>query len=436
MELNDIQYKEYAELLNRTHGKSDNRTIWNLISEFNCTADDLEGIAKKTKNENYLMNQTLIQNSPCGLKRLISSLKYTKNKDWKTFRDYEWYFKNMPDEYKDMYIFDSKAIQELFIPTEYSGRHGLGDKGLSLYAYNYGVNLLKENYPSDFFVGRLKDSLLYDSFALPYTYKHCHVQRGYSSKDGDNISARAYSQRYASHYDNILSYLDYDYDKPEYEQSHNWDDAKISTKTLQGVVEQMVQLDLLSVIMENEIYDQEQLKAKNDGERTIYCYSDYLFSRYRKTGIRRSNHPQKVRLEFFGQIKALEMLLAMGLGVKLRSVYSYDVKPSNKKFNKRIQTAYKTFIKAKTVDDRKAIRELLKKQLSIISNDFMGNNLSVVELRCVEKQDEMFESGATKVVASRTKVKPVKSGATFVKKSFDLSKLAQATTQTVEKGRN
>lgn len=87
------------------------------------------------------------------------------------------------------------------------------------------------------------------------------------------------------------------------------------------------------------------------------------------------------------------------------------------------------------------MRALLKDQLSILSNDFMGNNLEVVELNCVEKQDEMFGQGKTdiKTVNSKpsTKVaKPVTSGAPLVRRTFDLSKLASATTTVVEKGRN
>ena len=186
--------------------------------------------------------------------------------------------------------------------------------------------------------------------------------------------------------------------------------------------------------MDGEMLDGDTMDALN--VKKFGGYYEYLAGSlydYRKTGHRRSM-PQKTRLELFGQVKALEMLLAMGLGIKRKddSGSNWDIKTSNKRLNKRIQTAYKQFIKAKTVDDRKNIRTLLKRQLEVICNDFMRQAWEVVELKCIEKQDENFENG----VAFTKKSTPKSNANGFVARKVDLSELLKAKTVVVDKARH
>ena len=65
----------------------------------------------------------------------------------------------------------------------------------------------------------------------------------------------------------------------------------------------------------------------------------------------------------------------------------------------------------------------------------MRHNLEVVELDCVEKQDEMFEQGGAPKSVRITKASPVANNAPVVSRKVDLSLLVGAKTVTVEKGR-
>lgn len=419
--------KQFCKALHDSHGKANNETIYKLIKDYGCTAEDVLAVANKTKNENFLDDRLArYSQNEYAVGRL---LRKQMNKDkMLTFRDYEWYFKYMPDEYKDYPLSNKLTL---------GNTRRLDSERGGIYSYQYAMTILnRDKYPSELLTERFKDTELYKVFTVPYSLK----DDVFVTFDLKNCGIRQVGARYTKYYSKVIDCNVYDYEAKDEYGNYSYS-TYTSLENQKRLVEQMVQIDLLSAVMENEIYTQEELekdviKLENNTSKRITHYQDYIFSSYRRTGSRTHNYPQKVRLELFSQTKSLEMLLGMGLGIKVKENYSYKLKYSNKKLLRRIQTAYKTFIKAKTVDDRKNMRALLKDQLTILSNDFMGNNLEIVELNCVAKQDELFESGSTSVVVSRTKVAPVTSGATFVKKSFDLSKLAQASTQTVEKGRH
>lgn len=420
--------KQFCKALYDSRGKANNETIYKLIKDYGCTAEDVLVVANKTKNENFLDDRLArYSQNEYAVGRLLR--KQMNKKKMLTFRDYEWYFKYMPDEYKD-YPLNSKLT--------FGGTRRMNNECGGIYSYQYATTILnRDKYPSELLAERFKDTELYKEFTVPYSLKD-DIGVSYNGKD---CSIRNIGIRYNKYYVNTMDHNIYDYEIKDADGDYSYH-AYTRLDTQKRLIEQMVQIDLLSAVMENEVYTQEELrKDVNEKGATIVHYQDYIFSRYRRTGSKTYNYPQKVRLELFSQTKSLEMLLGMGLGFKVKENYSYKLKYSNKKLLKRIQTAYKTFIKAKTVDDRKNMRALLKDQLSILSNDFMGNNLEVVELNCVAKQDEMFEQGKTdiKTVNSKpsTKVaKPVTGGAPLVRRTFDLSKLASATTTVVEKGRN
>ena len=413
---------EFGKALYDSKGKANNELISKLITEYGCTADDIAKVAQNTSNEKFLDNRAHI--SDYTKARMVNKFAH-KNKDWKYFRYYEWFFKYLPEKYKDYILFD--GTNELFNKDiEY-----LNDRALGLYSLNYYATLLnRDAYPTDSFAERFKNSQLYDLVTRPYRLKDVPFHE---------YNGTFYPYEYGSRWRTILdtffnNYLHYDYDRTD-------GSTRIQRKTQLKVLEQCVQVDLLSLIMLNEVYDEYDEKDHRIWDKEgneIHTYSDYLFSRHRKTGTRKVSHPQILRLEMFAQEKALEMLLGMGLGFKVKSDYPYNLKYSNKKLNKRIQTAYKTFIKAKTVDERKSMRELLKEQLAIISNDFMGNNLEVVELKCVSEQDKMFEQNISQKTISVPKNRSSRttSNVTYVRKTIDLSKLASAQTTQLTSGRN
>ena len=422
--------KQFCKALHDSHGKANNETIYKLIKDYGCTAEDVLAVANKTKNENFLDDRLArYSQNEYAVGRLLRK-QMNKNK-MLTFRDYEWYFKYMPDEYKDFPLSNKLSL---------GNTRRLDSERGGIYSYQYAMTILnRDKYPSELLAERFKDTELYKAFTVPYSLK----DDVFVTYDLKNCGIRQIGARYTKYYSKVLDRNVYDYEAKD-ENGNSSYSTYTSLENQKRLVEQMVQIDLLSAVMENEIYTQEELEKdvveqSSGSKKRITHYQDYIFSNYRRTGSRTHNYPQKVRLELFSQTKSLEMLLGMGLGIKVKENYSYKLKYSNKKLLRRIQTAYKTFIKAKTVDDRKNMRALLKDQLTILSNDFMGNNLEIVELNCMTKQDELFGQGKTetKTVKVGTKTaKPVTSGAPLVHRKFDLAKLASATTTVVEKGRN
>ena len=422
--------KQFCKALHDSHGKANNETIYKLIKDYGCTAEDVLAVANKTKNENFLDDRLArYSQNEYAVGRLLRK-QMNKNK-MLTFRDYEWYFKYMPDEYKDFPLSNKLSL---------GNTRRLDSERGGIYSYQYAMTILnRDKYPSELLAERFKDTELYKVFTIPYSLK----DDVFVTYDLKNCGIRQIGARYTKYYSKVLDRNVYDYEAKD-ENGNSSYSTYTSLENQKRLVEQMVQIDLLSAVMENEIYTQEELEKdvveqSSGSKKRITHYQDYIFSNYRRTGSRTHNYPQKVRLELFSQTKSLEMLLGMGLGIKVKENYSYKLKYSNKKLLRRIQTAYKTFIKAKTVDDRKNMRALLKDQLTILSNDFMGNNLEIVELNCMTKQDELFGQGKTetKTVKVGTKTaKPVTSGAPLVHRKFDLAKLESATTTVVEKGRN
>lgn len=430
-------YDEFVKAIGLTHGRADNETIYNLISNYGCTAEDVERVANKTRKADFL-NHTLSRynRNYKAVLRTLNKMLYSSKRSLSqdsyckyTFGDYGWYFKNVQEDAKTMPILMNKIdVQQLFD----NGKEQWGDATLSLYTYNYGVSLLeRDNYPSKLLYDRFKGTEEHKEFMYPYNL--INLQSHY---DLSVVWARTTGRFHDSNLENYMSNYRYNYDTQT--------SGRTSRTVQKRLAEQAVQLDVLCSVMKNELYTPEELsKGVDADDKNIINYCIYLLSRYRKTGTRRHNHPETATIELFSQVKTLEMLLGMGLGIKCKTKDSWILKNSNKKLNKRIQTAYKTFVKAKTVDDRKAMRGLLKDQANILINDFMGGSsyFECVELNCVKEQDEAFESGAPAMVTKATKSGRARTvvstpNAPVVKKSFDLSKLASATTSTVEKGRN
>lgn len=441
-------YDEFTKAIHNSRGKANNSVIFELIDKFGCTAEDVSLVANKTKNSNYL-NENLARYGNCerAVKRLLSKTLYSnQDSDVRkaaysrySFRDYGWYFKYVPEQYKDLpTLVEHTAIRRLFENDDSI----LSQDTLSLYCYNYVTTLLeRDNYPSKLLCDRLRDTKGYQELVEPYNTKNLRVLYDCNS---------VWSQGY-EHYMNtkMSDYMDrYRYDN---EASSSSTLAYIKKDKQLKLLEQVTQLDILCTVMMHEIYTDDEIEngreyyeANGDySGNPIGNYMNYLLDNHRKTGARKRGFPQASRLELFSQTKTLEMLLGMGLGIKCKSNSTWDYRTSNKKLLKRVQTAYKTFVKSKTVDDRKAMRKLLKDQANIIMNDFMGGNykFECVELNCVEEQDKAFENNASQPVVKTARATSHTASAdnatvVYARKTFDLTALASATTKTVEKARN
>ena len=417
---NKQKYDEFTKAIYESKGKANNSTIYNLINDFNCTAEDVKFVAEKTHNLGELKSLGQFRNNEHATRRMVHKCMYATKRDKRyprirPFRDYHWYFRYMPDEYLDEY-FVSQDTMEKLLSFNNKTAADIPNDIFALYAKNQIYELVNGvNYPSETLLSGLKadNAELKDLFE-PYDYKD--VTFNYNATDfgmmyrDDNMSA--------NHIVNY-HYRNRDEMKPgSYEMPHT------EAKTICKLLDSIAQIRILSAIM-----DVERKVEEGDDDKNFYSYSKYIFDGSRRTGVGRYN-PEGARLELFGQVRSLEMLLDMGLGLYCTDRCGY-VRSSNKKLVKRIQTAYKTFVKSKTVDDRKKMRKLLKRQLEVLINDFMGRSFYVRELKCVDEQDKAFLKGTNTVKTTHK----MASGATEGK-TFDLSKLAGAPTKTVEKARH
>lgn len=433
-------YDEFVRAIQLSHGKANNSTIYDLIKDYGCTAEDVERITKKTKNSKYLEETlTRYNQNAKAVQRLINKTIYCNHKKLDegkyikyTFGDYGWYFKYIPDFAKQMPILmnecDFKALFD-------NSTNRFGDRALSVYCYNYATTLLeRDNYPSKLLYDRFKGTDEYYKLVTPYRLEDNNVNVVYDLSFVWVSKLSRYDDSYLTYY---MDRYYYDYDDPNPDSYGKALTRKVQTQ----LAEQATQLDILCSVMKNEIYTEEELEKGEDSDgKKIVNYFRYLIDRHRKTGTRKGNYPRTSRLELFSQAKTLEMLLGMGLGIKCKTFGQWDFKTSNKKLNKRINVAYRTFIKSKTVDERKAMRKLLKDQANIIINDFMRgkDSFECVELHCAEEQDKEFEKNLSqpKVATVRTTAKRNGAPVESVKKTFDLAALASATTTAIEKGRN
>lgn len=444
-------YDEFLRVVELSHGRGNNHTVWTL-TELGCTAEELLGITNHTKNENYFNTiVTRYSYDDRAIRRIYNKMMDGRNKNQRLldafsgwgyrFGDLGWYFKYMPEKYKNEPLpIHKEHIRHLFEKSD----DQLNDLELSVYAYRYTTTLLeRDNYPSKAFCSDLKQTSLYDELVSPLDWENATV-----SYDLSNVTFSYIGKQFK----NIFYYMGDFYRDYDLARENNTDVQNITKGVQLKLLEQVLQLRVLGNVMMTQIYTEEQIKDGKemitDSGREVKAinYFDYLINRNRKTGTKRNNYPQTARIELFSQTKSLEMLLAMGLGIKLKRDVGWRV--SNKKLNKRIQTAYKTFIKAKTVDDRKSMRKLLLDQANIIINDFMGGSdtFECVMLNCVDKQDEDFEKNMSNAVDikpikrkqsksnsnSNTSSAPVK----YVKANVSLSDLLNASTTKVEKARN
>lgn len=413
---------EFARTLNLTKGRGNNNTICDLISEFDCTAEDVEKVANKTKNKHLTDTNEQYSRTPYATIRALHKIQYCKKHVFGDIpnivpmSDYAWYFKYTPSKYFEDRIVSKKHMDELL-----NKNMTMTDDSFRIYAYNKVATLVNgNNYPDKFFTDRLRENkTVYNNLIEPYPLTH--IKRVY---DGSSVYVE-HPYYYVGK--NIVSTNNWNYEEPG-NARHTTDTEK------KQLLDLVAQIKVLCTVMDGEMLDGDTMDILN--AKKFGGYYEYLAGSlydYRKTGHRRSM-PQKTRLELFGQVKALEMLLAMGLGIKRKddSGSNWDIKTSNKRLNKRVQTAYKQFIKAKTVDDRKNIRTLLKRQLEVICNDFMRQAWEVVELKCIEKQDENFENG----VAFTKKITPKSNANGFVARKVDLSELLKAKTVVVDKARH
>lgn len=414
-------YKTFLDVVKKTKGKANNGTLYDLIDKYHCTAEELLPVANKMHNEGQIERDAdFNHNRYAMLRRVNKRLGTDKKRGGRDFSvslaDYKWYFRYVPDEYLSDIPLDKygKAhVRSLLGSKTESTNDFSTERSGAIYIWN-NINtiLFRDRYINDMLVDRLlgnKD--LCDQYLDPF-YKETSLEEPlyilysgeYTTKPCTRYSK--YAEKYC-----LRNVTNERYNLTEEQLGHiykGWD--------------LISQLYVLGMIMENE--------SKNfvaDNLKDVGRYvDDYILDIWRRNGVG-YYQPEKARAELFSQAKTLEMLITMGIGIKVRNKYQSVWRKNNKKLNRRVLTSYKQFVKAKTVDERNSIRDLCMKQLDIINNDFMGRNFVVGKLNCADEQDDEFanQTGASVQVAS-TK------GST---KKFDLAALASATTVVAGKGR-
>lgn len=421
------EMKTFLDVVNKTKGKGNNRLILDIITKLNCDkASELLPIARRCKNEGLLSE--LGRSSYCGnlyaIMREINKNNYCSKKhrgrDYDAnLMDYKWYFKYVPNEYlQNVPLEDKRLITDLL--TVSNEKAYKWEDSMAIYIWNNIHTLLnRDKYVDKMLVDRLfKNKECFANLLQPFPPYKSHPSLSYNSNNGKYYLPLCES----------ISNTIYGYGRRNISNDIGWAGVTLDSNTCRHykqAADLISQLYVLGMIMKNETVG--ATKTDDGGTNNFEDYVDrYILNSNRKTGIPRYK-PERARVELFGQAKTLEMLITMGLGIRLKPC-SNPYRYSNKKLNKRIQVSYKQFIKAKTVDERKSIRDLCHKQLDIIVNDFMVNALQIVELDCVGEQDKLFMNTASKTTVA-------KAPATGTHKKFDLNALASATTETLEKGR-
>ena len=395
--------REFCKVLKATHGSGNNETVYNLIAQYDCTVDDIVGVARRTKNENYtseLAKQWNVQ-STHFITREFHRKQFAgrSNTDWchvdgqfvVALSNYKWCLPNIPDEYLNEmyedreYVIASLTNQDRKYETD-TARLCVLDKICK--------RLFKDKYLGDLLNGRLvKNKTLLDF------YLRTNPRRSVLINCNDTISTNSVPELNMGMYHKCSDYCVYDSNKV-YVRGET-----ITRTEARQIFDLIAQIYALCLTMANEVYDNMSYdgdrlvcKTEQDCSNDVRLYTENALNEYRRSGVSYyQNNPSNVRLELFGQARALEMLLSLGLGIKVSdNAYGRSFRVSNKKLNNRIKTAYNTFVKLKTVAERKNFRKLFREQLNIIINDYMMGDYEIVELKCVEEQDKAFENSLSK----------------------------------------
>lgn len=407
----DIDYdkvdKEFCKVLKASNGSGDNHTVYNLIAQYGCTADDVVGVAKRTKNEfysnqlangwssrsNHFITRELHKRQFSG--RRGSDLYNVDGQYMVAINLYKWCLRYIPDEYlEDVYTTNPATIYGL---TNLENKYN--DESAKLCVLNKICKRLFE----DEYLGSLLNSRLLKNKELLDTYlktsPFLHITFPSSCSISTDIVPKINTNYYS---DKCASYHTYD------ENGAYIGTKDINKSDAKQVLDLIAQIYVLCLTMANEVHKtmfynrQKNVMQYKDESRDIDCdvrlYTDLLFNHNRRGGVRGyNNNASDVRVELFGQARTLEMLLSLGLGIRVKdNAWGRDMNVSNKRLNNRIKSAYNTFLRLKTVDERKNFRKLFKEQLSIIANDYMRNGYEIVELKCVEEQDKAFEDSLSK----------------------------------------
>lgn len=408
--------KTFAKVVHDSNGNGNNRGVWDIINNNKrVTADDLKAVAEHTDKDKGkdMFDDCFFGTSPIwdekygkgdgAYRTVLSTHRYMNcakkpRGDLHCFEplsNFQWYLKHIPyDLLDDCLVTRNIVMPKLMANDPTSIARGLYDTPLVIYAlrktgellyeeeYQKGVlldNLLKDENLLNFLISPLayiKTSRSIDRYSLKHDkhgYSRCLVQLGTRLETGIHAV-------FAQNETSKSTYSNRDY---------------VSNTMFEQIIDSLQRMKILCTMMF------QQTQKSRTVINPIYDCSDYwdylaigTSSNSRITRYRRTRNADKMRADYFSQTLALEALLEMGLGIipneDFRNKNLYR-RFANNKLNRRIRTSYQSFVKAKTVEDRRKMRSLYKEQMNIIISDFMYNKFKVVELDCVEEQDKLFE---------------------------------------------
>lgn len=400
----DEQVKRFQDCMTKSHGKTNNRLSMDLIELTDASNEDVVRLCSKLGKDGFYCSWDMpghYTEQRRDAEERERNAEAVLGHKLKTYRDYRWLFRNTPIEL----IPDVKNTEEAYLGVqrtrttvdvvENNIKYLIGNKVDAIVnPYNVSVlmtyrNILKTMFdnkePNIHITEGMKNSLTKD---LDWTAKQLGL------RVGDDARSR--------YYDNGIS-------DNKYGRATNcaWYLEKASKKTVKQVYELAGQVRAIEIIMHANIDENAPNFDNNDGSLAL----NYV----RVSDWQDNDRVQKTIENTYRLLRDYEMLLDMGIGIYRNDHRPYPRRAEINRITSRLRAMYKKFVSAKTVEQRKDIRELLLAQLKVISNDFANSTYMFAPLKCIDEQDELFAQSKKPV-----KTKGVENGT-----KLDLNELAK-----------
>lgn len=414
----------FQQALHASKGRTNNSLTFDMIKDTDASTEDLVRLGGQKGNEGYYNCYSFPGHESHHFnrdaKRLKAVLKELGTKPL-TLSDYSWYF----DKNFLCYVPNKIAVATRYNPN------------LGCRAYYDVVKDTFEEITS-------KDYKSLDSNALKVmTLKYTLDTIGSDSLPKQALKRLMDDEEYFRKNVLGLRNVDFRYDETgigietTFRLPSMYRVGETEKHIVDTYLKMCAELHLLEHIMINECYD--DIKELDDcltHKGNVRELTDVFMGKIYNWGMNDKVSNETAKL--FKIVRTYGILLEMGIGM-----YSCRRRTANQshfgRVSTRVRTIYKKFMNAKTVDERKSLRELLLSQLKIIAIDFYGHEYDFSIMPCAQEQDAEFEKSHTKV-----KTKKANSGSKPVKAQkgqpsgtkIDISKLANAATVSVTALRN
>lgn len=420
----DLRIKRFQQALHASKGATNNSLTFDMVKYTDASTEELVRLGGQKGNEGYYNSYSFpgheTHHFNRDAKRLKEVLKELKTKPL-TLSDYSWYFdKN----------FLCYVPNKIAVATRWDGT------GNRIVYYD----VVKDTF-NDI---TNKDYKSLDSNALKVmTLKHTLDTISSDALPKQALKRMMDDEEYFKK--NVLGLRDVDFKYDEtgigIETTFRLPSLYRAGETGKHIVDTYLkmcaELHLLEHLMINECYDD----IKKDDDYLTHKghareLTNVFMGRIYNWGM--NDRVSKETAKLFKIVRTYGILLEMGIGM-----YSYKRRTATQshfgRVSTRVRTIYKKFMNAKTVDERKSLRELLLSQLKVIAVDFYGHEYDFSIMPCAQEQDAEFEKSHTKVKTKKADngSKPAKAqkGQPSGTK-IDLNKLANAASTEVTAYRN